>query len=114
MGCFLAAFAPEGYVACDGRTDRVHLIPQQLLRREGHFDEIWNEALWVPGCRKHHGLMDVSRRLRIPRCAIPLRTSIWAERHGLDWYLDREYGAGVSVLNGQPMEGEAGTDAQGQ
>lgn len=83
--------------ACEGRLVRAHLIRQQVLRRVG-FTDLWDERLWVPacggptGCGGHHGLFDVSRRLRLPREAIPRELDALAESIGLGWWLDREYG----------------------
>lgn len=102
--CFLACYGihESGIMpACDGRLVRVHLIPKHLLRRE--FPKRWrryaeNPRTWVWGCggvvgnAGHHGMLDQSRTLRIPRSSIPREVEEFAAELGLTWYLDREYG----------------------
>lgn len=108
-GCFLAQFSNK---PCEGRLVRVHLIPKQLLKRTWRslerqdyplpFDSLTallaDERAWVDGCGGivgiggHHGMLDHSRTLRIPRSAIPDGTVELAEELGLGWWLDREYG----------------------
>lgn len=90
--CWLAQFAPVNLGACDGRLDPCHLIPAQLLRRELGDGTIGFEDLTVPGCRRHHGLFDVSKRIRVPRERLPGRVERFAEEAGLTWWLDRTYG----------------------
>jgi hypothetical protein len=98
--CYLALF---GYMEhgdpmppCDGRLVHVHLIPRRLLKREGADPNAYGS--WVWGCggpmgdSGHHGMLDRSRRLRIPRASLPPSTEKLAARHGLTWWLDREYG----------------------
>gem|GEM_PF-4747895 len=55
-------------------------------------DLISDPHLIVPGCRRHHHLFDVARKLRIPRESIPQATEQWAWMYGMGWWLDREYG----------------------
>jgi hypothetical protein len=98
--CFFASLPGAG--SCDGRLRRVHLIPRQLLKRE--FGPSLGEKLaedprtWVPGCgggmgiSGHHGMLDYSRTLRVPRGRLPEGVEEFAAQHGLSWWLDREYG----------------------
>ena len=39
----------------------------------------------------HHGMLDASRTLRVPRDRIPAGTEHLAAELGLTWWLDREY-----------------------
>jgi hypothetical protein len=81
---------------CDGQLIRAHLIPRQLLKREGLDHE--DPRTWVLACggpmgnAGHHGMLDQSRRIRLPRRAIPPLTEAFARAHDLTWFLDREYG----------------------
>jgi hypothetical protein len=81
---------------CDGRLVRAHLIPKQLLKRE-HLSQ-WDPRVWVPCCGGptgiggHHGMLDHSRTLKIPRGALPIAVEEFARETGLTWWLDREYG----------------------
>jgi hypothetical protein len=99
--CFLAAFSDR---PCDGRLIRAHLIPRQLLRRESgtrlrYLDVVNDPRSYVMACggpmgnAGHHGMLDASRTLRIPRGALPVGVEAFAEELGLGWWLDREYGA---------------------
>lgn len=98
--CWLAQFSN---MPCDGELVRVHLIPRQLIKREVRPKSlipmvVTDPRSWVWGCGGpmgnggHHGMLDQSRTLRIPREAIPERTEELAEEHGWGWWLDREYG----------------------
>lgn len=102
--CWLAQFGlietPTGLVPahlhptlgkCDGPMDPAHLIPKQLLRRELGSRWVGFEEIVVPGCRRHHDLMDTARRLKIPRDALPESVERFADAHGLAWWLEREY-----------------------
>ena len=95
--------------ACQGATPiHAHLIKRQVLLRELPAEvsaaAIDDPRTWVlacggiTGCSGHHGHFDKSRRLRVPRSAIPKELEAlcreW-EREGL-WlgatvWLDREY-----------------------
>jgi hypothetical protein len=100
--CFLAAHGVHtthrGEVLpmtpCFGKLVRVHLIPRRMLPVALHADR----RGWVLGCggivgtTGHHGMLDYSRTLRIPRAAIPNCTEDLAHELGLVWWLDREYG----------------------
>lgn len=80
---------------CDGWLRRVHLIPRQLLKREGAPQ--WDDRVWVWACGGptgiggHHGMLDSARTLRIPRAAIPGELEVFAVEHGLAHVLDRLY-----------------------
>lgn len=93
--CQLAAYSPN---PCHGQLVRVHIVPRQLLKREKLDDLIFDSRTWVWGCGGimgnggHHGELDHSRRLKIPRSAIPADTEQLMAEVGLGWWLDREYG----------------------
>lgn len=89
--CFLAQFTGT---TCAGRMERAHLIREQTIRREVSRSKLilWAPAVWRPACHRHHGELDQTKTLRIPRSAIPAETEQWAADHGLDWWLDRTYG----------------------
>ena len=101
MSCYLAKHGisdsdrPVG--PCHGQLIRAHLLPRQLLRREGHLAAIDDPRSWVPACggltgsTGHHGAFDYARTLRLPYDALPAGTIELAEELGLDWYLDRTY-----------------------
>lgn len=89
MTCYLAEFSGA---PCEGRMDRCHLIPQQLLRREKLGHECPNPATWVPACRKHHKMLDESRKLRVPFHKLPVALMAFCAEHELSWWLEREYG----------------------
>jgi hypothetical protein len=91
--CFLAQFAPN--VSCGGRMEKAHLIREQVIRREVSRAKVvlWTPAVWRPACYRHHSMLDSSKRLRIPRSAIPAETEAWASENGLGWWLDETYGA---------------------
>jgi hypothetical protein len=98
-GCQLARFSDT---PCDGELVRVHLIPKQRLRKElppeSYQAAVIHPAVWVWACGGptgiggHHGELDYSRKLRVPREALPPLTEAWAAFHGLTWWLTREYG----------------------
>lgn len=96
--CFLAEFSDK---PCEGRHVRVHLIPKQLIRRE--LGKGWrtiadDPRCWVWACggamgpSGHHGMLDYTREIRIPRSALPAGVELFALEHGLTWWLTREYG----------------------
>lgn len=94
-GCW-AAMNVIGCGPCDGHLVKAHLIPKQMLRREKL--PLWDDAVWVPICGGptgiggHHGMLDYSRTLRIPREVLPAALEAFAAEHGVAWWLDREYG----------------------
>ena len=89
MSCF---FKPFVETACDGPTDRCHLLPKGFLKREVGKDPeiIWDERVWVPGCRRHHADFD-NFVFRIPREALPSALEAFAVEHGVLWRVDRDY-----------------------
>jgi hypothetical protein len=98
--CYLATFGAmehgDPMPGCDGRLVRVHLIPRQVIKREG--GNPWDQRGWVWACGGaggnggHHGMLDHSRKLRLTRSVIPQTTEQLASELGLTWWLDREYG----------------------
>jgi hypothetical protein len=44
------------------------------------------------GIGGHHGQLDSSRTIRVPRHRLPPELEEFAAEHGLGWFLDREYG----------------------
>ncbi len=95
MICFLAQFSTK---PCEGRLIRAHLLPRQLLKREGFQSYIDDPRGWVPACggamgnSGHHGALDVARTLRIPRAALPTAVEEMAADLDLLWWLEREFG----------------------
>jgi hypothetical protein len=97
--CFLAKHGIyEGPMPpCIGRLIKAHLIPKALLRTHALGDFMWADPVWVWACggptglAGHHGALDASKRLRIPRAAIPRSTERFCAKHGLTWYLERTY-----------------------
>jgi hypothetical protein len=95
-GCWAAYNLPDPG-PCSGRLVKAHLIPKQLLKRE-HVPDVWDPRVTVPMCGGptgvggHHGRLDSSRTLRIPRDALPWVVEAFAAEHGLLWWLEREYG----------------------
>lgn len=94
--CWFAKIPGAG--ACDGKLRRCHLIPAQLIRRELGQAHVWDPRVFVlgcggpMGCSGHHGQLDHSRTLRVPRAMLPASVEVFAAEHGLVWWLDREYG----------------------
>lgn len=82
---------------CDGVIQKAHLIRAQVIRREAGIQHIWDPRVWVPGCKRHHAMLDWSRQLRIPRELIPESVESAAEDFGVGWWLDREYGQRVEA-----------------
>lgn len=88
----------DGAGECDGRLRKCHLLPAQLIKREVGAGAVWDDPVWVWGCGGptgiggHHGQLDYSRSLRVPRERLPAALEVWAAERGLDWWLDREYG----------------------
>ena len=98
-GCFLAREGiwerepEEAMPPCSGPWQKAHLIAKFVLRREGLDEHRWDQGTWVWACLAHHGAFDFSRTIRIPRDRIPPSTEQFAAKHGLTWYLDRNYKA---------------------
>jgi hypothetical protein len=87
---------------CDGDPVHAHLIKKQVLLRElpaEHSAAAYEDPRIVVvacggpmGNGGHHGMLDQSKHLRIPRGRLPLELEEFAREHGLTWWLDREYG----------------------
>jgi hypothetical protein len=102
--CWFASVPGAG--PCDGPLVRCHLLPKHVLRQnfpkgfEGRALAVLqaDPRSWVWGCGGsmglggHHGQLDTSRTLRIPRELIPTGTEEFAAELGLTPWLDREYG----------------------
>jgi len=119
----------SGFEVCDGRTDRVHLIPQRQIKTT-YPHGAWRileraYTTWLPirrnqeimegveirelvdllddpriirnGCRRHHGLLDNARKLKIGREDLPESVEEFAEEFGFKWWLDNEYGLEVAA-----------------
>lgn len=103
MTCWLAANGvmenDRPMAPCDGRLVRCHLIPKALLSREDLTLYRWDERCWVWACggpmgnSGHHGMLDVSRKLRIPRENLPVDLEQFAAEVEVVWWLEREYGS---------------------
>jgi hypothetical protein len=85
--CWLAQFDGR---ACEGRMDPAHLVSKQALKRAKCEVDLWDETVWVPACRFHHGQFD-NHRLTVPREALPASLIALCERIELDWWIDRRY-----------------------
>lgn len=106
--CWVAANV-SGAGPCDGRLIRAHLVPQQLLRRELGVEgrrAAEDERSWVwccggaMGIGGHHGQLDYSRTIKIPRALLPAAVEEFAaekdplcKRPGaISAWVEREYG----------------------
>jgi hypothetical protein len=103
-GCWFARLPDAG--PCDGGLVRCHLISKQLLKREfPHGFEGRALAVlqadprsWVWGCGGptgiggHHGQLDHSRKLKIPRDLLPIGVEEMVDELGITAWLEREYG----------------------
>jgi hypothetical protein len=108
--CFLKDFSDR---PCDGRLVKAHLLPKQQMNkaltdhhyyRHAHDEKRarrdWHEdpRSWVWACggpmgnAGHHGMLDASRTIRIPRDRLPAGLEEFAAELGLTWWLEREYG----------------------
>lgn len=86
--CWLAPFDDR---VSEGRMDPAHLIPKQTLKKAKVEVDLWDERLWVPACRFHHGQFD-NYRLTVPPESLPESLIALCEELGLDWYLSRRFG----------------------
>lgn len=112
--CWLARWAPDKR-PCDGRIRACHLIPKQEIKRAVHrklteelpsarayelrlASIVYDARTAVPGCDRHHHQLDTSRRLKIPaRKHLPAGVEEFAKEHGLEAWLDREYGERLGI-----------------
>jgi hypothetical protein len=109
--CYLARFSDR---PCDGRLISAHLVPRKLLRRQfpkgttvqrdgeeifvSLAEMVLDQRTWVWACggimgnSGHHGMLDTSRTLRVPRWALPAGLEAFAAEVGVEWWVEREYG----------------------
>jgi hypothetical protein len=72
------------------RAEEMHGLEGAVERRT--LDElVYDPSIGVPACRRHHGMLDTARTLRIPREALPEGVTEFARAFGLLWWLDTEY-----------------------
>lgn len=89
---------PHGVVIVDGRRERAHPIENPEWERVSLQALQADDRSWVWACggpmgnAGHHGMLDASRTLRIPRDRLPAGLEEFAEELGLAWWLEREYG----------------------
>lgn len=101
LGTFGVVELGDPMPKCEGRLVRCHLIPKQVIQAAG--GKVWDRRAWVWGCGGptgiggHHGMLDHSRTLTLPRDKLPAGLEEFALELGLLWWLTREYG---------PREGE--------
>lgn len=80
------------YHHCEGEFHAHHVVTQQHLRKRGLGDWAWDRRIGVTLCerahRRHH-----SGRERISIDVLPTEVVKFVESLGLDWYLERYYGA---------------------
>lgn len=99
---------------CEGPLQRAHLVRAQVIAREvnAEFETLWDPRCWVPGCERHHRMLDHSRQIRIPRELLPAAVEEFAGEHGLTWWIDREYRP--TVIEGSwETPGRASDDFEG-
>ena len=94
---------PKGAVRIDGVWQRpveaLFILADELDPPRRTLRELQEDSRsWVPACggltgiSGHHGMLDHSRLLRIPRFEIPEHVEEYARELGLMWWIDREYG----------------------
>jgi hypothetical protein len=90
---------PPGLLECRDEFDGMHLITKDRIKRHGPYDvactlgEILSDPrLGVWGCRRHHGLVD-GRLIVLRRAEVPAHVEEVAAELGLEWCLDRDFGA---------------------
>lgn len=69
-----------------------HLIPKRLLKAEGHADRLWDRDNAMVLCRVCHARHE-NAFARIPATRISHEGWRFAQELGLDWFLERTYGA---------------------
>lgn len=90
--CWLAQFDTRKR-PCQGRLDRAHLIAAQTLRKEGHEALIPDERTWRPACRLHHSSFDGYTGVVVAPAALPEPFLALMREIGLEWAVERRYGA---------------------
>lgn len=91
---------------CEGPLQRAHLIRAQVIAREigTEFETLWDPRAWVPGCERHHRMLDHSRQIRVDREQLPAAVREFAAEHdpqtatgnALSAWLEREYREAVT------------------
>lgn len=91
---FRALAYENGCAICHGQTELEvhHLIPKRLLKAEGHVDKLWARENGLVLCRTHHARHE-SGFARVPASVLPHESWAFAQDIGLDWFLERIYGA---------------------
>lgn len=94
MGAFRELAYERPCAVCGSLHQREvhHLIPKRLLKAEGHGDQLWNRDNAMVLCRLCHARHE-NAFARIPASRIPHEGWRFAQDLGLDWYLERIYGA---------------------
>ena len=82
---------------CEGRLIRAHVISQQELRKRGLEKYTGDPSTYVLACggltglTGHHGMFDMSKKLRVRFGELPQATLDFALNHNLTRYLERNY-----------------------
>lgn len=77
---------------CSGPLQCHHILPKRVLRREDHEDRFWAIANGLALCEFHH-MSHEARSIVIPAVCLPHEAWDFAQSLGLDWWLERFYGA---------------------
>lgn len=80
---------------CSGPLQCHHILPKRVLRCEGYEDRFWAVPNGLVLCEFHH--MSHENRSRVIDAAL-LPSTAWAFARdlGMDWWLERFYGAAES------------------
>lgn len=81
---------------CRGRSGKA-LKGFHSERRDEWLRIVWDPRVWRLLCERHHHALDKTRRWRPQRWHLPAELEVFALEHGLGWWLDREYGDGLSA-----------------
>lgn len=89
------ALAIDSRCAICGTTRHLevhHVLPQRVLKAEGHRDLLWDVRNGMVLCRWDHARHE-NAFARIPASRISHEAWSFAQELGLDWWLERNYGA---------------------
>lgn len=89
VGCPVCPAGPG--MRCEGRSGLERRNPHQP-RVDRWLLVLWSPDVWSWMCEAHHRRLDRVRDLRVARGELPEVTERYAARHGLTWWLEREYG----------------------